>query len=143
MTREHVHVDTDNLDQCVVVERAEIEECRAATWCRPGQAFAQAILVLLVQCGRDRTEVRAELAIYVIPEQLLRGLVEQREVDRLGCGLLGHRISHRFGSGVVLQICTLPIQSVNPNSYRLTNNPMTRSCIWTDLKNRSSYGPVA
>ena len=30
---------------------------------------------------------------------------------------------------VVFQICTSPLQSVNPNSYRLTNNPMTMSCI--------------
>jgi len=37
---------------------------------------------------------------------------------------------------VVFQICTLPMQSVNPNSYRLTNNPTTMSCIWTDVENR-------
>src|SRR5262249_7103718 len=30
---------------------------------------------------------------------------------------------------VMFQICTSPIQSMNPNSYRLTNNPMTMSCI--------------
>ena len=35
---------------------------------------------------------------------------------------------------VMLQICTLPLQSVNPNSYRLTNNSITRSCIWTDVE---------
>jgi hypothetical protein len=34
----------------------------------------------------------------------------------------------------MFQICTSPIQSVNPNSYRLTNNPITMSCIWMDLE---------
>ena len=38
------------------------------------------------------------------------------------------------GFGVVFQICTSPIQSMNPNSYRLTNNPMTISCICMDLE---------
>src|SRR5215211_4285614 len=33
---------------------------------------------------------------------------------------------------VMLQICTLQFHTDSTNSQRLTNNPMTRSCIWVD-----------
>src|SRR5215475_9861003 len=36
--------------------------------------------------------------------------------------------------GVVFQSCTLPMQSVHPNSYRLTNHPITMSCIGMALE---------
>src|SRR5262245_24478759 len=33
---------------------------------------------------------------------------------------------------VMLQMCTLWLHTGSPNSWRLTNNPMTMSCIWID-----------